>query len=456
MIRAKPVSLRRKSFGGQSGIGIWWRKRSYPTSVAVPAEEDEEERTQDDLSNDPSTTELDTTSEDDNPNSNTIEEPRPAEMKRKKKAYASTSEISSPPSNYLRTSKEATILGWDDDLCRPIYHHQHRVDATATATTATTSDDSLFDTSEELVRAVSSGDSGVAEASETDVSTDAVDDESSCLEGEKGDVCTDSVAILPAVAANNKKPKAHRRASSSTASDEDEDEVSFRIPSLSRIRTTRTFGNRGKRRRPLSLILTQEQEAEAETDTTPMTVVDRGSRRISLESVSKDADEVEHRDSGSDSDEVGRMTPPTDHESSNQKQSKTKRQRRSKKPQSDSNNSNSLEKAREYFANLDQTQPLVLEYATTSPPVSSRVTRTHRKTNLASPGINRAYKAYAKSIAGIGSGSGNRNGNGESNGNANGDSSGPGLSPLSIRDYASSRQLHFQNKGEIVDGFLDD
>jgi len=428
MIKAKPVVfLRRKSFGGQSGVGIWWRKRSAP--VSVPSEDDEGSSTEKELA----------TSEDNTPNnSNNTEEPRPA---KRKQNNALASKTSSPPS-YLRTSEEATILGWDDDLCRPIYHHQHRVDTT---TTATTSDDSMVDTNEELlVRAVSSGDSGVAEASETDVSTDAVDDESSCLDGEKGDICTDSVAILPAVAANV-EPKACRQASS-TAREEDEDEngASFRIPALSRIRTTRTFGNRGKRRLPLSLILTQEQEEE----TTPMTFVDRGSRRISLES-SKDADEVEHRDSGSDSDEIGVMTLRTDHESSDQTQSKNKRRRSKKLP----DNTNSLEKAREYFANLDQTQPLVLEYATMSPPVSSRVTRTHRKTNLASPGINRAYKAYAKSIAGIGSGIGNGN-NGESNGN--GDSSGTGLSPLSIRDYASSRQLHFQNKGEIVDGFLDD
>jgi hypothetical protein len=400
MIKAKPVSLRRKSFGGQSGIGIWWRKRSAPTSV--PAEEDEgsdKEKRNQDLS-DPST---ELTSED---NPSNTEELRSAKKRRKKKYNVSASKTTPPP--YLRTSEDAPILGWDDDLCRPIYHH-HR--------DATTNDS--FDN--ELVRAVSSGDSGIAEASETDASTDAIDDEISkssddsgaCLDGEKGDPSADSVATPPSVVVNEES----KACQASTTSDEDENGAPFRIPALSRIRT-RTFGNRGKRRRPLSLILTQEEEE------TPMTPTDEEEKASGAR-----ADEVEDRES-SYSDDIGVLTPRTDHES-DRKQSK--RQRRSKKPRSDPD-SNSLEKAREYFANLDETQTLVLD-AAMSPPVSSKVTRTHRRTNLASPGINREYRAYAKSIAG------------------DGDS---GLSPLSIRDYASSRKLHFQNKGEIVDGFLDD
>ena len=178
------------------------------------------------------------------------------------------------------------------------------------------------------------------------------------------------------------------------------------------MKKTRTFGDRGRRRRPLSLILMQDDDEEAQM------TLEQNPRRVSVES-SEDIAPAGEQEVGSDA---------TVEEGTKQPKKTQKSKRRSNDP------SNSLEKAREYFTNLDQTQALTLE-AASSPPVSSRVTRTSRRTNLASPGMQEQYKAYVESIAGDGT---------------------SGISPLSVEDYASSRKLHFESKGKLVDGFLDD
>ena len=385
MPKGRPVSIRRKSFGGQSGIGIWWRKRSAPASI-LPEEDEETSNVlrNRDLSSDTSSSSRDPAKE----KTLSITEESPT----KKTKGASATKKAPPPSFF-----EEPVLGWDDDLCRPIYHRNvnHR-DAIATI-------DSFDD---ELVRAVSSSDSGVAECTETDISTESIDEELSESSQNPGD----SFAASPSAIAKKKFSSSKTFERNMDVQDErGDDATSFLIPALKR---TRTFGERGRRRRPLSLILMQEEEEHSLT-------LDKGPRRISLES-SLDAAPIEEQEV--DSVEKTEAIPR-----------QLKAGRRSKKPRSH-DPSNSLEKAREYFASLDQKQPLTLD-ATLSPPVSSRVTRTNRKTNLASPGINREYKAYSDSIAGDGS---------------------SGISPLSIKDYASSRKLHFQSKGELVDGFLDD
>lgn len=89
----------------------------------------------------------------------------------------------------------------------------------------------------------------------------------------------------------------------------------------------------------------------------------------------------------------------------------------------------SLERARDYFAHLDRTQALTLD-ASSSPPVSSKITRTSRRADLSSPRFTKEYRAYAEaSVA-------------------------SGVPPLSVQDYSSSRRLHFRKK-ELFDGFLD-
>jgi hypothetical protein len=92
-----------------------------------------------------------------------------------------------------------------------------------------------------------------------------------------------------------------------------------------------------------------------------------------------------------------------------------------------------LDRAREYFETLDKTQRLIVEATTPSPArFSSKITRTTRRVDLASPRINREYETYVtNSIA-------------------------CGVSPLPLQDYASSRKLHFQSKNELFDGFFDD
>ncbi len=375
MFTAKPASLRRKSFGGQKGIGIWWRKSSSPPNIL--SEEDEEDGIEirnRDLSSDASTSSV--CSSDEQTVANQKSESAP------KKSL----------SRCIRTADEAPILRWDDDLCRPIYHRSENYsDMIATVDS--------FD--EELVRAVSSCGNGIVETSESD-------DSSTQEIGEDLLQCSENAGELHPVDTKTKPSPSETNKPTDNGEEGIALGVAFQIPSLSRKRT-RTFGNRAKRQRPLSLILTHDDEEES-----PLTHK-QDARRVSLESCADPAQSEEE------------IIPDARTEKG------PKKGRRSKKPRSN-DPTNSLEKAREYFANLDQTQPLTLD-ATLSPAVSSRVTRTRRRTNLASPGITREYKAYADSITGDGT---------------------SGLSPLSMKDYVSSRKLHFQNKGELVDGFLDD
>lgn len=378
-MKTKPSSIRKRSFGGQSGIGIWWRKRSDPASIL--SEEDDDDANDEvrnlNFSSDASASSTDPSDEG---TSGVAEEPP---TKRKKVASA----INKAPSSSLFMADEGPILGWDDDLCRPIYHRNESYRDPINTIDS-------FD--EELVRAVSSGDTGVAECAETDVSTEVVDEDLS-----KG-TQDDSISTSPsAPAVNQDNP-------TSDVGERIGDE-SFRIPTLKK---TRTFGDRGRRRRPLSLILMQDDDEEA-----PM-ILEQNPRRVSVES-SEDIAPAGEQEVRSDA---------TIEEGTKQPKKTRKSKRRSNDP------SNSLERAREYFANLDQTQALTLD-AASSPPVSSRVTRTSRRTNLASPGMQEQYKAYVESIAGDGT---------------------SGISPLSIEDYASSRKLHFESKGKLVDGFLDD
>lgn len=90
----------------------------------------------------------------------------------------------------------------------------------------------------------------------------------------------------------------------------------------------------------------------------------------------------------------------------------------------------SLDQARDYFAKLDETQTLTLD-ASQTPVVSSKVTRTTR-TGLSSPGLQHDYQAYTEATIDL------------------------GVSPLGVEDYASSRRIHMRKKKELFDGFLDD
>lgn len=369
MIKAKSVSLRRKSFGGQTGVGIWWRKRSSPTSARSKDDDDETDNTfqkNKELSASP-------TSED-----------SPCKAAKKTKKNNGPPTTPETPPFFLATRKEP-IIGWDDDLCRPIYHRDAKCDHRESVPPVSFVDSGLV---------VETSDSGTY-ASDED-GQEICDKAGGCLDNAKGESRADSGSstVFPSSLANQEP--------SSKACQAGGRDV---IPVPTRKRT-RTFGNRSNRRRPLSLILTQDNEEEA---------FGEGSRRVSLEP-SEDA------------------LPATGEEekASEPEQQPKAKERRSKRLRSSKNPS--LENAREYFANLDKTQPLTLDSAL-SPQVSSRVTRTRRRTNLASPGMQRKYRAYAESISGDGH---------------------SGISPLSIRDFASSRKLHFENKGEIVDGFLDD
>ena len=394
MLKAKPVaSLRRKSFGGQSGIGIYWRKRSVPTSVPAEVEDDSDrEKQRKDLSDVSSPGSTD----DDNASCN-------VDASKSSKKQKVVSEAVTPPALLHCTADESPALGWDDDLCRPIYHH----DRVSTGN----------EIDNDLIRAVSSGDGEIAKATEID---DASSDEevtgslnavNACSDEDNNGIGIDSIASDDT-----------RKSRKVTAKDSDDSSASFQVSVLSRKRT-RTFGNRRQRQRPLSLMLIQEEEA------IPITL-NQDPRRVSLESSTESASMKEEKVCDAGAETVGNGQQSCSQAKENRAETKESKKRKQRKLQSDAK----LEKAREYFKNLDNTQTLTLDDAL-SPPVSSRVTRTHRRINLSSPGINREYQSYVEAIVG------------------DGDSD---ILPLSIRDYASSRKLHYESKGEIVDGFLDD
>jgi hypothetical protein len=117
-----------------------------------------------------------------------------------------------------------------------------------------------------------------------------------------------------------------------------------------------------------------------------------------------------------------------------------------------------LRKAKEYFANLDATHKLTIcntndnnnnnisnnsledddnhdedhnNNNSHNNNRSSRVIRTSHKANLSSPGLTKEYGDYSEATRGL------------------------GVSPLPIREYAKSRRDFFR-KGELFNGFLDD
>jgi hypothetical protein len=334
MLKCKrPVPLRRKSFGGQT-LGIFWRKTSATTKVPVK-EANEEEQTDNRSKNNDSSIGI-----------NNIEKQR----KSKNTKTIPIVDVSSSTDKVC----PGIVVGWDDELCRPIYYRRPHSNGNETTRDGDTSTVSGY--------------------------CEVVDEE---------------------VKANDNDNKRNMD--------------TFSIPTTRK--RVKTFGNRSRHQRPLSLALsqevcdvdvdvdgTEEEEKDEQQHETPMTAAattttttQQESRRVSLEFT----DSIR---------------------SENDKAEKTRR--RSKKRSS----SGQLDRAREYFNRLDETQQLTLDSAL-SPVRTSKITRTRRKTNFTSPGINREYEAYSKS------------------------SVSSGVPPLSIKDFASMRKL---KTGPIVDGFFDE
>ena len=338
----RPLPLRRKSFGGQT-LGIFWRKTSATTKVPV-TEANEEEQTNNRSKNNDSSIDI-----------------RNIEKQRKSKITKTIPIVD--VSSSTDKVRAGIVVGWDDELCRPIYYRRPHSDGN----NETTRDG---DTSTV---------SGYCEVVDEEVKVNDNDND-------------------------NKRNM-----------------DTFPIPTTRK--RVKTFGNRSRHQRPLSLALSQEvcevdvdgkkeEEKCEQQDETPITTTatttstaatttttntHQESRRVSLEF----ADSIR---------------------SENNKADKTRR--RPKKRSS----SGQLDRAREYFNRLDETQQLTLDSAL-SPVKTSKITRTRRKTNFTSPGINREYEAYSKS------------------------SVSSGVPPLSIKDFASMRKL---KTGPIVDGFFDE
>jgi hypothetical protein len=321
--------LRRKSFGGQT-LGIFWRKTSATTKVLVNEEKTDNRSKHNDSSIDINNTE-----------------------KQRKSKNTKTIPIVDVSSSTDKVCA-GIVIGWDDELCRPIYYRRPH----SNSNNETTRDG---DTSTV---------SGYCEVVDEEVKVNDND--------------------------NNRNMD------------------TFPIPTTRK--RLKTFGNRSRHQRPLSLALSQEvcdvdvddkeeEEKDEQQDETPMTTTttattthtQQESRRVSLEFT----DSIRSENSKAD-----------------------KTRRRPKKRSS----SGQLDRAREYFNRLDKTQQLTLDSAL-SPVKTSKITRTRRKTNFTSPGINREYEAYSKS------------------------SVSSDVPPLSIKDFASMRKL---KTGPIVDGFFDE
>jgi hypothetical protein len=297
-------------------------------------------------------------------------------------AAAAAAADGGPPVSFLTATEEEVSIKWDDELCRPIYIRSEGENRNSAM-----------------------------------VVTSEGDEEDHEDSGDTSSLCSDN--------------KDH---AVTTASAEETTVVPFVLPEVLQNARTRgrkrhkTFGDRDVVRRPLSLILSEHQQDEEDQ---------------SLNDSENGQEPINKRQRSIHMDSLATLVPV----------SSTGRSRRvSASPvQRDSTDQNDafafpvesdsvgkyktllpLERAREFFEELDKTQKLTVD-ASFSPPVSGRVVRTSRRVDYSSPRVNQEYQAYVEATAST------------------------GVTPLTIRDFVKSRRLQFETRGgELFDGFLDD
>ncbi|KAL3923879.1 MAG: hypothetical protein SGILL_001389 [Bacillariaceae sp.] len=329
----------RQSFGGNTGTGIWWRKRFINDD-----DDDDEEAAVDKkedvvLNND----DLPSDGED---NSDDI--PRTEDVEGEEDDDGEDGS----PSDSRQGSRVS--IGWDDDLCRPIYIRPE--------SEASNSDAAIS----------SEGDEDGNEGTDDEKDGEDVEGDTTTKDNDKQDLTKPFVlpeAVQEAKTRGRKRPK--------------------------------TFATRNVVRRPLSLILSQTQEEEEQasgsedsgnedeqtsnkrsrTDSphnmdslatlAPMKFK-VNARRISTSPF------VQHSDNVSD-DDASLAFPVEATETSIQKTATT----------------SPLKRQRAFFEDLDKTQKLKLD-ASFSPTVSGKVTRTSRRFDFTSPRVNQEYQKYVE------------------------------------------------------------
>jgi hypothetical protein len=392
----------RQAFGGKTGTGIWWRERTLPDEDDPAAVSD-----------------APTTNRNSNISDIQVEEALATSETGLKGAADSTVAVASSirPNNGLSgtmiISDDEILVEWDEDLCRPIYRHQKDRNDKIMSSYA---NNGVRDKEDDHVEARHQHGSTVPHHHNYGTSRSPF----FAPEGEGFE--NHPLALAPPAVFTHNKVK-HKRFA------------------------TKTFANR--RQRPLTFIQLMEVEspcspcstsddvegkAESETPTAKRSrIVPSASVTIPAQREVPQQPTLRLVSVSTEKGPTQTAHPSHTHSAVNSPEDIFEFVSEDGAGQTPScsvpNPHSSLERARNYFAKLDQTQSLTLD-ASSSPAVSSRVTRTSRRADLSSPRFKNEYHAYAK------------------------ESAASGVPPLTIQDYASSRREHFRKK-ELFDGFLD-
>jgi len=343
-------------------------------------------------------------------------------------------------------------MGWDDDLCRPIYYHGS-------------------------LNSSASSSSSSAHGSDSDSQGEEVENEDIDEDEHGGDVSVD-----PQSSPSSLETPGGNRNDCDIDSDGEEEDLSVEeetMPAMKkRRRNQQTFGRQSNKRRAIaSLIVMDHESEEDEEEDISTSTTSPGSEPTTTTTTNRLAEEVEDIQKHNNELQTARRisTSPLRSQSTNgdalddaniktcafdfiaedaidepsSSASKTTQSRKGKKStvnrvlvttrknghKSSSshdapNPRSSLDDARDYFAKLDETHSLTLDSSET-PVVSSRITRTIRGVDLTSPGLHVDYETYVEATV---------------------DS---GVTPLPIEHFASSRRMNLRQRGDLFDGFLD-
>ena len=250
-------------------------------------------------------------------------------------------------------SQGEVSIGWDDDLCRPVFIRQE-------------SDGSSSD-----VVVSSEGDDDEEENGEEEEER-AIVDKAIVEETTDGDhTATPAPFVLPEALENAKKRGRKR---------------------------TKTFGSREVARRPLSLVLSQEasgaEGCESDNSDTEQIV----NKRVRTDNGSDNVDSLATLAPASFNTNTRRISSSPilqDHDDSGDENKDAFAFPAGSSDVKKTGSVSPLKRARAFFEDLDKTQKLTVD-ASFSPTVSGKVVRTSRRFDFTSPRVNQAYEAYVE------------------------------------------------------------
>ena len=373
----------RRSFGGKDGV--WWRKKTLR-----PLTELEFDDTTDSPPNIAATTNV---------------------------------EISDAEAAKPTTPANTLEIGWDDDLCRPIYHknsNNNVVSDGALELESSSSEDNESSPEKEETTASSSSSSFPKYKNhvKTTTTTTALPVKRKKTYGNKKPrplsllLLESNLASSPILVTSPDQKK--------TRKEEEEEESPVQI--LFAPFTDQSPGNKEE-----SVVVIPRRVSTSPGIPKPLLLQD-DNHNATRTKEENDDDEEEDDDDSSNSPGSPKTTSTlefTTDETPNHITTK-----RNIKHKDRLNANTSILKAQEYFRDLDATEKLKLD-SSDSPALTSKVIRTKRKVHLDSPGITREYQEYTNAMT---------------------DSD---LTPLPVQEYVRGRSDFFRN-GELFDGFLDD